>query len=109
MKSLPWIIAGVAVGAAVTYTLFSAPRPQHATGYDSVEDAANNAFGWGTKQRATGKGQSIVGSVKQGVGKLAGDPDLADEGAAESLIGDAKDAAGQLGHAVGETLHDLNR
>jgi uncharacterized protein YjbJ (UPF0337 family) len=109
MKALPWIIAGTAIGAAITYVIVNTPTPEYATGSETVEGAARKAFGWGTKQRASGKGQSIAGSLKEGVGKITGDPDLADEGAADSLVGDAKDAAGKLGHALGETIHDLNR
>jgi uncharacterized protein YjbJ (UPF0337 family) len=109
MKALPWIIGGVGIGAVVTYILFNTPQPEYATGSDTIEDAAHKAFGWGTKQRTAGKGQSIVGAVKEGIGRITGDADLADEGAAEGLVGDAKDAAGRLGHAVGQTIHDLNQ
>ncbi len=109
MKALPWIIAGITIGTVITYVALYESGPEYATGSDTIEDAAHLAFGWGTKQRAAGMGQSIVGAVKEGFGRVTGDSDLADEGAAEGLVGDAKDAAGKLGHAVGETIHDLNR
>jgi uncharacterized protein YjbJ (UPF0337 family) len=34
---------------------------------------------------------------------------LAGEGSAERAAGDIKDAAGTLGRAVGQTIHDLNK
>jgi uncharacterized protein YjbJ (UPF0337 family) len=34
---------------------------------------------------------------------------MADEGAADRFVGDVKDAAGQVGHAAAQTIHDLNR
>jgi len=52
---------------------------------------------------------SFAGAIKEGVGRLTGDDQMADEGAADRVVGNVEDAAGQLGHAVGETIHDLNR
>jgi len=109
MRALPWIIAGVGIGAGITILLLSQSQSEYATGYDRVEDVAHKAFNWGTKQRAEGKGRSFVGAVKEGIGHVAGDADLANAGTAERVVGDIKDAAGQVGHAVGETIHDLNR
>jgi uncharacterized protein YjbJ (UPF0337 family) len=43
------------------------------------------------------------------VGTATGNDDLAGEGVLDQAAGKVKDAAGQLGHAVGETIHDLNR
>jgi uncharacterized protein YjbJ (UPF0337 family) len=43
------------------------------------------------------------------VGALAGDDEMADEGAADRVVGNVKDAAGKLGQAVGQTIHDMNR
>jgi uncharacterized protein YjbJ (UPF0337 family) len=51
----------------------------------------------------------VGGAIKKGVGKLTGDDQMADEGAADRVAGQVKDAAGQVGHAVGETIHELNR
>ncbi|SNS25913.1 Uncharacterized conserved protein YjbJ, UPF0337 family [Granulicella rosea] len=109
MKQLPWILAGGALAAAVYLLVNGITAPQYATGADSVEDAAHKTFGWGSKQRATGLGTNVVGKVKEGFGRVTGDQDLADEGVADQAIGTIKDAAGQLAHAAGETLHDLNR
>ena len=109
MRALPWIIAGVGIGVGVTILLFNESEPEYATGYDGVESAARKTFGWGTKKRAEGKLRVIAGAIKEGAGKLTGDDQMAAEGAADRVVGQVKDAAGQLGHAAGETIHDLNR
>ena len=110
MRAFPWIVAGVGIGAGVTLLLrLAEPRAQYATGYDGVEGAARKAFNWGTKKRAGGKVQSIAGAIKERVGRFTGDDKMTDEGAAERVVGDVKDAAGELGQAAGETIHDLNR
>jgi uncharacterized protein YjbJ (UPF0337 family) len=108
MRALPWIIAGVGIGVGVTILLFN-EEPAYATGYEGVERAARKTFGWGTKKRGEGKVGAVAGAIKEGVGQLTGDPQMADEGAADRVVGNVKDAAGQVGHAVGETIHDLNR
>ena len=109
MKALPWIAAGIGIGIGVTILLFNEPEPAYDTGYDSVERAARKTFGWGTKKRAEGKAGSVVGAVKEGVGRFTGDQQMEDEGTAERLVGNVKDAAGELGHAAAQTIHDLNR
>jgi uncharacterized protein YjbJ (UPF0337 family) len=109
MRALPWILVGVGIGAVITAVFFSEPEAEYATGYDSVEDAARKTFGWGTKTRVKGSVQSAKGAVKEGVGRIIGDDQMASEGSAERAVGNIKDAAGTLGHAIGETIHDLNR
>ncbi len=108
MKSLPWIIAGVGFGLAA-YVILNQPGPQYATGSDTVEDAAGKTSLWGSKQRLKGTGGGLVGKVKEGVGNATGDDELAGEGVADQVVGEVKDTAGKVAHAVGETLHDLNR
>jgi uncharacterized protein YjbJ (UPF0337 family) len=110
MKHVPWVLGGIGfgIGVGIAYMIFTQSRPDYATGYDSVEDAAEKTFNWGTKQRIKAKKDSFMGAIKEGVGRLTGDADLADEGAGDSLTGAAKDAAGHLGHAVGQTIHDMN-
>jgi uncharacterized protein YjbJ (UPF0337 family) len=108
MKAIPWILAGTGIGAFLAYVILNQPKASVATGYDAVEGAAREAFHWGTKQEVSGKGQSVLGAVKEGFGQVTGDKDMVDEGAEEHVVGDVKDAAGKLGHAVGETIHDLN-
>jgi uncharacterized protein YjbJ (UPF0337 family) len=110
MKIFPWIVAGVGIGVGVTLLLrLAGPESEYATGYDGVEDAARKTFGWGTKTQAKGKVGAVAGAIKEGVGRFTGDQDLADEGTADRVVGNVKDAAGKLGNAVGQTIHDLNR
>jgi uncharacterized protein YjbJ (UPF0337 family) len=109
MKSTFGIIAGVSIGLAVMYFLLMEPSLRHDAGYDGMEDAAEGAFGWGTKQRVKGRSKSLAGTVKEGIGRLTGNDNLADEGVLDQAAGAAKDAAGRVGHAVGQTIHDLNR
>ncbi|MCU1292432.1 MAG: hypothetical protein JWP08_1282 [Bryobacterales bacterium] len=109
MRALPWIIAGVGIGVGVTILLFNDSEPDYATGYSGVERAARKAFNWGSRSRVEGKVGSVAGAIKEGVGQFTGDNQMADEGTADRVIGNVKDAAGKVGHAVGETIHDLNR
>jgi uncharacterized protein YjbJ (UPF0337 family) len=112
MKALPLMIAGVGIGVGVTILLLGGEfgsQPEYATGSDGVERAARKTFGWGTKRRAEGKMGLVAGAIKEGVGRLTGNQQMADEGAADRFVGDVKDAAGKVGHAVAETIHDLNK
>jgi len=109
MRPIHWIIASVGVGAAVTFLLFYEPSSQLETGYDSVEDAANKVWRWGTKKRFGAGADSVVGRAKEGVGRVTGDDDLASDGLVDQAVGAVEDTAGKLGHAVGQTIHDLNR
>jgi uncharacterized protein YjbJ (UPF0337 family) len=109
MKALPWIIAGVSAGAALAYVMLNQPRPQAETGWDSVENAADRAWGWGSKAKLSGAGRSAGGKLKEGLGRVLGDSDLADEGVDDQALGALQSGAGKLAHAVGQTIHDLNR
>jgi uncharacterized protein YjbJ (UPF0337 family) len=108
MRAFPWIVTGVGVGFA-TYIVFTRLQRQDPTGSDDIENAARRTFFWGTKQRVAGSGGRVAGKVKEGLGRLMGDDDLAEEGIAEKTVGTVRDAAGTVAHAVGETIHDLNR
>jgi uncharacterized protein YjbJ (UPF0337 family) len=108
MKPIHWVLGGVGVGAAVTFLYFYEPSLQHESGYDSVEEAANQAWKWGSKTRASGGGRRLEGKLKEGVGRVTANDDLAGEGVLDQVTGTVKDAAGQPGHAVGRTIHDLN-
>ncbi|WP_353072793.1 CsbD family protein [Tunturiibacter gelidiferens] len=110
MRGFPWILAGIGVGVAVTYLLFvNEPEPAYDTSYDGFTDAARKTYAWGTKKQAEGKLGSVAGAIKEGAGNLTGNQNLADEGTADRVVGDVKDAAGRVGQAVGQTIHDLNK
>jgi uncharacterized protein YjbJ (UPF0337 family) len=107
MKALPWILAGIGVGFVLAYVTLS--EPQTETGWDSAENAADRAWRWGSKSRLSGAGRNAAGRFKEGVGRVLGDNDLADEGVADQFVGTVKSEAGELAQAVGETIHNLNR
>jgi uncharacterized protein YjbJ (UPF0337 family) len=109
MKNLSWILAGVGAGAAVAYVMINQPKPQAATGWDSVENAARRATGWGSKSRLSGAGSKIAGKMKEGFGRVTGDANLADEGVGDQAVGAVENAVGTVAQAAGDTLHDLNR
>ncbi len=109
MKALPWIIAGITLGAAVTYVLTNAPEPSYANGDPDVERAARKASAWGTGKRVGGAGSSLLGKAKEGLGRATGDDQLAGEGMVDQAAGAVKDVAGQVAHGVSDTLRDLNR
>ena len=108
MKSFPWILAAAGIGVAA-YILYNTPGPQYATGNDDIEGAARSTAQWGSKTRLRGAGGKFVGKAKQAFGNVTGNPDLADEGVFDQVAGTVKDAAGAIGQAAGQTLHDFNR
>ncbi len=109
MKALPWIIAGVTIGAALAFVYGNAPQPAYSTGDPDAEDAARKTSVWGTKKRVGGTGDSLVGKAKEGFGKVTGNEQMQGEGVADQAVGSVKDAAGQVAHAVSDTIRDLNR
>lgn len=106
MKAFPWIIAGIAFGAAAYY-LANAPQPRYAD--RDVEDAANESSLWGGKQRVKGTGGTLLGKAKEGFGHATGNDSLEAEGVGDQVVGEVKDAAGKVAGAVGDTLHEWNR
>jgi uncharacterized protein YjbJ (UPF0337 family) len=108
MKALLWVIAGASAGIAV-FLILNQPGPEYATGSDDVEYAAGRTAFWGSKQRLSGAGSGFTGRLKEGLGRVTGDADLADEGVTDQVVGAVKDTAGQVAQAAGETLHELNR
>jgi uncharacterized protein YjbJ (UPF0337 family) len=108
MKALTWIFAGVGVGM-VAYIALNQAGPQYATGDDDVEYAANRASLWGAKQRLYGRGGDLAGRLKEGVGRVTGNDQLADEGVADQVVSAVKDTAGRAAQVAGQTIHDLNR
>ena len=108
MKSLPWILAAVGLGVAA-YVVMTTPGPEYATGNDSIEDAARRTSAWGSKNQITGAGTNFRGKLKEGIGNLTGNPDLANEGVVDQVSGSLKGAAGSVAQAAGQTIHEFNR
>ncbi len=109
MKSnIAWIAAAAGIAVAAYFAL-NTPAPQHATGSDSIEDAARGTANWGSKTRLRGAGGRLLGKLKQGVADVTGNANLADDAAADRVAGAVQGAAGELAQAAGQTLHDFNR
>ena len=107
---LAFLLIGGAIGTAVAVLILNSERePDYATGYDGVERAAGKTFGWGVMQRVKGKMEKVGGAVKEGVGRFTGDADLEAEGSVDRVVGNVRDAAGEVGTAAAQTLHDLNQ
>ena len=107
MKSVfPWLIAGLAVGAAVAVIV---TMPEYDIADPDVERAANKAGAWGAKQRFSGTGDSLIGAAKQKFGEATGNYGLADEGAGDQTIGHIKDAAGKVADKASDVLKEFNR
>jgi uncharacterized protein YjbJ (UPF0337 family) len=108
MKSFPWILAAAGLGVAA-YVVMNTPGPEYATGNDSIEDAARRTSAWGSKNRITGTGTHLGGKLKEGIGNLTGNPDLANQGVVDQVAGSLKDATGSVAQAAGQTIHEFNR
>ena len=110
MKQLFFLLSSVALGLAALLIL-NPPDPNlvPSTGPDELDRFGNRVGRWGSRQRLTGAGSQLAGSVEQTAGDLIGNDRLASQGAFDQAKGAVKDAAGQVAHAVEDTLHDLNR
>lgn len=108
MKALLWVMAGVSTGIAA-YIILNQPGPQYSTGDDDVEYAADRATLWGSKQRLYGTGSRVAGKVKESIGSITGDDQLAGEGVVGQVAGAVEDTAGRAAQALGQTVHELNR
>jgi uncharacterized protein YjbJ (UPF0337 family) len=108
MKVIPWILAAVGIGTAA-YVVMNTPGPQYATGNDSIEGAARSTSQWGSKKRVGGKATDIAGKLKEGIGNITGNSNLANQGVGDQIAGSVKDAAGTVAQAAGQAIHDLNR
>jgi uncharacterized protein YjbJ (UPF0337 family) len=93
----------------LTYALFYGSTLQQEAEFDDLEDSANRMRLWGTKKRFGAGANTLVGRMKEGVGRFAGDEDLVGEGVGDQLAGAVEDTVGRFGQAAGETVHDLNR
>ncbi len=58
-------------------------------------------------EQVGGKGESMKGKIKEGVGKLTGDKDLEGEGQAEQGEGKVREGVGKAGRAISDTADRL--
>jgi uncharacterized protein YjbJ (UPF0337 family) len=108
MKVLKWLIVGIGVGVAA-YIISNQPGPMDPYGDPDVEDAADQAAFWGSKRRLSGTGSRLAGQVKEGIGRVIGDDEMAGEGAVQQVAGAVEDTVGKVAQAAGETIHNLNQ
>lgn len=131
-RAFPWVMAGMGIGAGLTIMFMNEYKEAEArfgarsaagsgagSSISSTEEEEwplGKSFAWGTKgtkeRGDTGKGgklQSASGAVKEELGRLTGGDQMVGESVVDRAVGKARDAAGEVGHAVGQTIHDLNR
>jgi hypothetical protein len=82
MRASSLLLAGIGVGAILTYALFYEPTLQQEMEFDGVEDAANKAWRWGAKRRVGAGVDTFVDRAKEEFGRPTDNDDLAVEGIA---------------------------
>lgn len=107
MKRQLWI--PLALGIVATYIFLDRRAARHAAEYDEMESAADRTALWGSKQRIAGTGRDLLGKVKEGVGRITGDDDLAGRGVVDQVAGAVQDTAGKAANAASDTMRDFNR
>ncbi len=107
MKRSMWVPLAISVVSA--YILLDRRATRYGDKYNDMETVASRTSDWGSKQRFTGTGKNLVGRLKEGFGRLTGNPDLAEEGVANQVAGAVQDTTGKAAHFVSDTIHDLNR
>ena len=97
MENLPLIMSGAALGIAA-YVLFGENNPQ--------SSFADQTGAWGVGKQVSGAGNSVVGSVKSGFGKLTGDESTGASGLADKAKGAVQDTAGSLAQKVSDVTRN---
>ncbi len=109
MKRFFFLVSTAALGLAAYLILKSPDSTLSAASPDDLDAVGNRVGRWGAKQRLTGAGSSVAGSVEQTAGDLVGNEKLSNQGAFDQAKGAVKDAAGQVANAVEGTVHDLKK
>ena len=107
MKRQVWI--PLALGIVATYIFLDRRASRYAAEYDEWERAADRTDLWGSKQRIAGTGRDFLGRMKEGVGRLTGNDELAGEGAVDQIAGAVQDTAGKVANAASDAIRDINR
>ncbi|MHB1937325.1 MAG: CsbD family protein [Acidobacteriaceae bacterium] len=107
MKRQLWI--PLALGIVATYIILDRRAARYAAECDDMEAAANSTAYWGSKQRLAGTGRGLLGRLKEGLGRVTGDDDLAGRGVVDQIAGAVQETAGRAAHGVSDTIRDLNR
>jgi uncharacterized protein YjbJ (UPF0337 family) len=107
MKRQVWI--PLALGIVATYIFLDRRAARYTAEYDELEAAADRTDLWGSKQRIAGTGRDFLGKVKEGVGRITGDDDLAGRGVVDQIAGAVQDTAGKAANAASDTIREFNR
>lgn len=79
MRASNLLLAGIGVGAILTYALFYEPTLQQEMEFDDVEDAANKVWRSGAKSRVGVGVDPFVGRTKEEFGRATDYDDIAVE------------------------------
>ena len=107
MKRQMWI--PLALGIVATYIILDRRAARYAADYDELEAAADRTDQWGSKQRIAGAGRDLLGRLKEGVGRITGNEDLAGRGVVDQVAGAVQDTVGKAANAASDTIRELNR
>lgn len=107
MKRQVWI--PLALGIVVTYIFLDRRAARYAAEYDELDEAADRTDLWGSKQRIAGTGRDFLGRIKEGIGRITGDDDLANRGVVDQIAGAMQETAGKAANAVSDTIREFNR
>lgn len=107
MKRQAWI--PLALGIVGAYIFLDRRAVRYAAEYNELKSAADRTDLWGSKQRIAGTGRDLLGKMKEGVSRLSGNQDLADQGVADQIAGGVQNAAGKAANAASDTIRELNR
>lgn len=97
MKNLLLILCGAGLGI-VAYILLNENNPQ--------SSFADQTGAWGIGKQVSGAGNSVVGSLKEGFGKLTGDEPTRASGLADKAKGAVQDAAGSVAQKVSDVTRN---
>ena len=107
MKRQAWI--PLALGIVATYIFLDRRAARYAAEYDEMKSAADRTDLWGSKQRVAGAGRDLLGKVKERVGRITGDDDMANRGVVDQVAGGMQDTAGKAANVASDAIRDINR
>ena len=107
MKRQIWI--PLALGIVAMYIILDRRACRYAAEYNELDAAADRTEMWGSRQRIAGTGRDLLGRVKEGIGRITGNDDLAGRGVVDQVVGAGQNAAGRAAHRVSGTIREFNR
>jgi uncharacterized protein YjbJ (UPF0337 family) len=82
--------------------------PGYADASTDIENASGKMSVWGWKARIKGKGNHLVGALKEQTGHMLDNGQLIAEGLGDKAVGAMQSAEGHAFQTVGEALHLIN-